>query len=133
MALISCPECGKQISDAANTCPHCGFPITSQATSSISEEKAVQSKINLQEGVNPKLDKNQNIDDFNTGCGVALFIVVLIAFFMLFRSCDSDSDSYSSSEGYGKYTSPSGKRQKQYQGSREQQRDLDMIDSYFGY
>lgn len=27
MALINCPECGKQISDKALSCPNCGFPI----------------------------------------------------------------------------------------------------------
>lgn len=27
MALIKCPECGKEISDRATSCPHCGFPI----------------------------------------------------------------------------------------------------------
>lgn len=27
MALISCPECNKQISDKAISCPNCGFPI----------------------------------------------------------------------------------------------------------
>ena len=27
MALISCKECGKEISDAATTCPHCGAPV----------------------------------------------------------------------------------------------------------
>lgn len=27
MALIKCPECGKEISDKANTCPNCGCPI----------------------------------------------------------------------------------------------------------
>lgn len=27
MALISCPECGKEISDAVLACPHCGHPI----------------------------------------------------------------------------------------------------------
>lgn len=27
MALINCPECGKQISDKAPACIHCGFPI----------------------------------------------------------------------------------------------------------
>ena len=26
MAFISCPECGKAISDKATTCPHCGCP-----------------------------------------------------------------------------------------------------------
>ena len=27
MALISCPECGKQVSDRAPACPNCGCPI----------------------------------------------------------------------------------------------------------
>lgn len=27
MALINCPECGKEISDKVKACPHCGFPI----------------------------------------------------------------------------------------------------------
>lgn len=31
MALISCPECGKQISDAAKACIHCGYPLQSEA------------------------------------------------------------------------------------------------------
>lgn len=26
MALIVCPECGKNISDKASACPHCGLP-----------------------------------------------------------------------------------------------------------
>ncbi len=27
MALINCPECGKEISDTVKKCPHCGFGI----------------------------------------------------------------------------------------------------------
>ena len=27
MALIKCPECGKEISDKAKACIHCGFPL----------------------------------------------------------------------------------------------------------
>lgn len=27
MALINCPECGKQISNKAGSCPNCGCPI----------------------------------------------------------------------------------------------------------
>lgn len=30
MALINCPECGKEISDKAPACPHCGYPIIEQ-------------------------------------------------------------------------------------------------------
>lgn len=28
MALITCPECGKQVSDRAAACPNCGCPIS---------------------------------------------------------------------------------------------------------
>jgi membrane protein YdbS with pleckstrin-like domain len=31
MALIDCPECGKEVSTAAVTCPSCGFPVAAQA------------------------------------------------------------------------------------------------------
>ncbi len=27
MALINCPECGREMSDAATACPHCGMPL----------------------------------------------------------------------------------------------------------
>lgn len=29
MAIINCPECGKQISSMSNACIHCGFPLKS--------------------------------------------------------------------------------------------------------
>ena len=31
MAMIDCPECGKQISDKAPACPNCGVPVSSVA------------------------------------------------------------------------------------------------------
>ena len=31
MALIKCPECGKEISDKATNCINCGFPIAKQS------------------------------------------------------------------------------------------------------
>jgi membrane protein YdbS with pleckstrin-like domain len=30
MALVNCPECGKEVSTAAPTCPSCGFPVAAQ-------------------------------------------------------------------------------------------------------
>ena len=27
MSLVPCPECGREISTAAEACPHCGYPI----------------------------------------------------------------------------------------------------------
>jgi len=32
MALINCPECGKQISDQAPSCPYCGYTINRELT-----------------------------------------------------------------------------------------------------
>lgn len=31
MALIKCPECGKEISDKVKACPHCGFPLVEES------------------------------------------------------------------------------------------------------
>ena len=28
MALIKCPECGKEVSSGAESCPNCGHPIS---------------------------------------------------------------------------------------------------------
>ena len=38
MALISCPECGKEISDKAVACPHCGNPMNPQVQQTQQEE-----------------------------------------------------------------------------------------------
>lgn len=35
MALIKCPECGKEISDKAKTCINCGFPIKQKSVCTI--------------------------------------------------------------------------------------------------
>ena len=32
MALIKCPECGKEISDKSIQCIHCGYPLQPQPT-----------------------------------------------------------------------------------------------------
>lgn len=33
MAMIRCPECGKEVSNLAETCPNCGFPIAKEIIS----------------------------------------------------------------------------------------------------
>lgn len=35
MALIKCPECGKEVSDKATSCPNCGCPIESLSPSGV--------------------------------------------------------------------------------------------------
>ena len=44
MALIVCPECGKEVSDKAETCIHCGYPIAKETEKVIQEEKQLKEK-----------------------------------------------------------------------------------------
>lgn len=41
MSLVKCNECGKEISNKANSCPHCGCPLSSvpQKTSSLKKQQ----------------------------------------------------------------------------------------------
>ena len=56
MALISCPECNKEISDKAINCPNCGYPISggasnnepSAATGDINCPKCGSTQLNFQ-------------------------------------------------------------------------------------
>lgn len=51
MALIKCPECGKEISDKAPACPHCGYPM-------------VQEDFNVENNVPSEDDYDSIIADF---------------------------------------------------------------------
>lgn len=42
MALIKCPECGKEISDKAEKCMHCGFPINIQGNEEKEKEYTLE-------------------------------------------------------------------------------------------
>ncbi len=37
MALITCPECGQQVSDTAKTCPHCGYVLKKTVNINLSD------------------------------------------------------------------------------------------------
>ncbi len=63
MALIKCPECGKEISDKANSCPSCGYPINS------TQVETEQDRVNVR-------GKNKG-KDFLTLGGV-LFLVSMV-------------------------------------------------------
>lgn len=40
MALIKCPECGKNVSSEAPACPHCGYPIKKKEIATEKSESA---------------------------------------------------------------------------------------------
>ena len=70
MALINCPECGKEISDQAISCPNCGTPIKK------GELKFCQhcgEKIDKECVVCPKCGKQ--VSDFPTGQGSSPIVI----------------------------------------------------------
>ncbi|RUO36473.1 zinc ribbon domain-containing protein [Aliidiomarina sanyensis] len=42
MAIISCPECGKKVSDKAATCEHCGFLLGAHDSESLARKGRLQ-------------------------------------------------------------------------------------------
>lgn len=51
MALIKCPECGKEVSENSKTCPNCGFPIKSN----FNKEKIIEGFKFIKSIVNNKI------------------------------------------------------------------------------
>lgn len=45
MALIKCPECGKEVSDRAAACIHCGFPLHEKVVEESSEIQMIKNTI----------------------------------------------------------------------------------------
>lgn len=83
MALIKCPNCGKDISDKATKCIHCKLEIKS-------DYSQVDNNVNNQNGM-----KDNRIG--KSGCSIAL-IVLIILFLIFGLSMCSGSGSGSSSK-----------------------------------
>ena len=47
MALIQCPECGKEISDKVTACPHCGYPMVEPSPQPEAPQQVEVTAINL--------------------------------------------------------------------------------------
>lgn len=72
MALIKCPECGKEISDKAASCPHCGCPVSHPQTQV--EKTVIQDNL-----PNTKPKKKGH------GCLIS-FVVILLIFCAMFSA-----------------------------------------------
>lgn len=46
MALIKCPECGKEISSSASACPNCGHPVKASAIAPAQREGPFMQTLN---------------------------------------------------------------------------------------
>lgn len=56
MPLVSCPDCGHQVSSRAPSCPHCGAPI-----STAKEDKAIGTPVETIQQTSKHLKKNTAI------------------------------------------------------------------------
>lgn len=68
MALITCPECSKQISEFAASCPNCGFQLNTEIVS-IEKQRQKQEEDDFNEKQRQKLKQKQEEDDFYESLG----------------------------------------------------------------
>ena len=47
MALINCPECGKEVSDKSKQCIHCGYPLTNYKCVIYGVEYDLENELNM--------------------------------------------------------------------------------------
>lgn len=83
MALITCIECGKEVSSTAKACPHCGCPITQQ-----------NSLESIEQGIPKK--QNHNSSPLGMGavvCGIILIIAIVVG--VVISNSSNQQGSYS--------------------------------------
>ena len=61
MALISCPECGVEVSDKATSCPKCGYPVQQAVQVALQQERMASSV---------QFTFYHTGQTFNTGCKI---------------------------------------------------------------
>ena len=94
MALINCPECGREkVSDSADMCPDCGFGIKAHFEKIKMEEENKKRQLEIEEERESRLknrmseiempkkpeDKMEGNEKFLVGCGVFFIIIGLLA------------------------------------------------------
>lgn len=75
MALINCPECGKEISDKAGNCPNCGCPIQPEQET-VKDNRG--ERWSSEQSSKTETKKNQDKSKKKGGCLKVLLIVVAI-------------------------------------------------------
>ena len=90
MALIKCPECGRDVSDKADDCIHCGFPLKEQAGHSTEHSNCGQNK--------QAMVQNKPAKHFGVILSVIIVVAIIISAFALQNSSSTNikknGDSY---------------------------------------
>lgn len=107
MALIKCPECGKEISDKAAACPNCGHPIATENQNGKSQPPAPEPRIYAPQEKNPK-------KPLRKGDKVLIFIIalacisIIIGVIIAVTDNDDNSSSLASNNNSEKVTTKEG-------------------------
>jgi membrane protein YdbS with pleckstrin-like domain/ribosomal protein L37E len=82
MALIACPECGRQVSTEARTCPGCGYPLAerNRASATASETRANATEVDPQEVL-----RDVRPSWWNFGWHLLFFWLLIPLFIALYR------------------------------------------------
>lgn len=107
MALVKCPECGKEISDKAKECPNCGIVISIIDVSENVEEKFNESIENDKKITKNEKKKNKNKKGLFVGIIVVVALTALIGGYFLFVKVIKPSNEYKKAEKLlsdGKYS-----------------------------
>lgn len=97
MALITCPECSRSISDQSTACPGCGHPTPRSVPTQLSQSNY---------SYNNSLENSLSSDRIqkNNGCSSFIFFV-LIVIFISYWLFDEDDDYQKEAELYSEYLS----------------------------
>ena len=71
MPLITCPDCGREVSDRAPTCPQCGAPIASPTVTQPDPAVVVQQPAEVQA-------RSGVMDGVKLGCGMFIVLPLII-------------------------------------------------------
>lgn len=80
MALIKCPECGKEISDKAKSCPHCGYELErNKQRDEIKSNDNIEEYIKSKESLEKLNDESEKIKKKRR----IIIVSVLLVFFLV--------------------------------------------------
>lgn len=94
MALVSCPDCGKDVSTEATACPNCGHPIGFTGADPVRAAQAQQNRVDEQRQQPPK-EKSRSTGKvlFLSFLGIGMFFAIVIG---LLVGAASDEDTATS-------------------------------------
>lgn len=87
MALIKCPECGKEISDKASACPNCGYPIAIEIPlhGNIDDEEEIILSDNMCQTLDDKkIKKADKLMNESNECSAGAFVLIIVGVVFLF-------------------------------------------------